>query len=115
MDNKNTVKNILAAVGTIAVVKAAPVLAAGVAIGAVLTNPEKVKKTMKDGIDKTMDLVEEFLVKSGVPEEDLERVKQDILEKEPETIEDLFFDEEEEADTLSNDAPSDADQFAETV
>ena len=115
MEKNTTVKNILAAVGAIAVVKTVPLLAAGVAVGAVLTNPEKVKSTMKDGIDKTMDLVEEMLVKSGVPEEELERVKHDILDKEPETIDDLFSDEEEDLGDLKTEEPDDSGLFAETV
>ena len=50
MDKKveNAVKNALTVVGALAVVKAAPVLAAGVAIGAVVTNPDKAKKVVED-------------------------------------------------------------------
>ena len=57
-----TVKNVLAAVGAVAVVKAAPVLALGAAIGAVASNPEKVKKTAEDLVGR----VEAELAKYGV-------------------------------------------------
>ena len=43
-----TVKSVLAAVGAVALVKAAPLLAAGVAIGAVVSNSEKFKKAAED-------------------------------------------------------------------
>ena len=89
-----TVKNVLTAVGAVAVTVKAPVLVAGLVAGAVFTDPEKAKNTVKNGIDKTLDWVEDLLVKSGVPEEDLERVKDDVFGKEPETVEDLFSDDE---------------------
>lgn len=89
------VKNVLTAVGAVAVTVKAPVLVAGLVAGAVLTNPEKAKKTAMDGLDKTMGWMEDLLVKSGVPEEDLERVKEDVLGKEPETVEDLFSEDED--------------------
>ena len=57
-----TVKNVLAAVGAVALVKVAPVLATGVAIGTVVANPEKVKKAMEDARGK----VEAQLAKYGV-------------------------------------------------
>lgn len=57
------VKNVLTAVGAIAVVKAAPVLAAGVAIGAVVANPEKAKKAVKDFVSR---------VETGLAKYDLE-------------------------------------------
>lgn len=41
-------KNALASVGAVSLVAAAPVLVAGVAIGAALANPEKAKNTAKD-------------------------------------------------------------------
>ena len=52
-----TVKNVLAAVGAVAVVKAAPVLALGAAIGVAASNPDKVKKAMEDAKVKVEDLV----------------------------------------------------------
>ena len=66
-----TVKNVLAAVGAVAVVKAAPVLALGAAIGAVASNPEKVKKAAEDLVFR----VEDQLAKYGVevwPEDECE-------------------------------------------
>lgn len=45
-------KNILAAVGALAVVKAAPVLAAGVAIGTAVSNADKIKKAVNDFTDR---------------------------------------------------------------
>ena len=89
-----TVKNVLAAVGAVALVKAAPVLAAGVAIGAYAANPEKVKKAAMDGLHKTMNFAEDMLVKAGVPEEEMDRVKNKVFEREPENIEDLISEEE---------------------
>ena len=43
-----TAKNVLAAVGAIAVATSVPVLAAGVAIGVAASNPEKTKETVKN-------------------------------------------------------------------
>ena len=51
------VKNVLAAVGALAVAKAAPVLAIGAVVGAVATNPEKVKETAKEVKRTANDLV----------------------------------------------------------
>lgn len=79
MDKK--VKNALATVGAVSLVAAAPVLAAGVAIGVAITNPEMAKKSAKEGLDKVKNFVEE--------------VKAKAEEKEPETIEDLFSEDEE--------------------
>ena len=50
MDKK--LKNTLATVGAVSLVAAAPVLVAGVAIGAVLANPEKAKDTAKDLVNR---------------------------------------------------------------
>ena len=65
------VKNVLAAFGAIAVVKAAPVLALGAAVGAVATNPEKVKKAAENLACRAEELacnVEAKLVEYGVLE-----------------------------------------------
>ena len=91
-----TVKNVLAAVGAVAVVKTAPVLAVGAAIGAYVADPQKANKAVMNGIDKTMNFAEDMLVKAGVSKEELERTKQRIFEKEPETIEDLISEDESE-------------------
>lgn len=50
--DKNMAKNILAGVGAIAVVKAAPVLALGTAIGVIISNSDKVKKAVEDVVDQ---------------------------------------------------------------
>jgi len=66
MDKK--VKNALATVGAVSLVAAASALVAGVALGAVLANPEKAKNTAKDIVCKAkiglakygvLDIVEE--------------------------------------------------------
>ena len=57
-----TVKNVLAAVGAVAVVKAAPVLTLGAAIGVVASNPEKVREAAEDLVGR----VEAQLAKHGV-------------------------------------------------
>ena len=92
MDKK--VKNVLTAVGAVAVVKASPVLALGAAIGAYAANPQKANKAVMDGLNKTMNFAEDMLVKAGVPEEELERVKNKVFEKEPKSVGDLMSDEE---------------------
>ena len=50
-----TAKNVLAAVGAIAVVTSVPVLAAGVAIGVAASNPEKTKETIKSLVGRAED------------------------------------------------------------
>ena len=92
MDKK--VKNVLTAVGAVAVVKASPVLALGAAIGAYAANPQKANKAVMDSLNKTMNFAEDILVKAGVPEEELERVKNKVFEKEPKSVGDLMSDEE---------------------
>lgn len=56
------VKNVLAAVGAVAVVKTMPLLALGAAIGAVATDPKKVTDT----IDKARDHLDMLFVKYGM-------------------------------------------------
>ena len=85
-----TVKNVLAVVGAVALAKAAPVLVAGVAIGAVVSNPEKVKQAAEDLVGR----VEAELAKYGVddlmheeedcdseanPDQVVEDVEEDVL------------------------------------
>ena len=55
-----TVKNVLAVVGAIAMVKAAPVLAAGVAIGTVVSNPDKAKKAVEDFVGRVEEEVSKY-------------------------------------------------------
>ena len=57
---ETTMKNVLAVVGALAVVKAAPVLAAGVAIGAAVSNTNKIKKTMNHFADRMEEEVAKF-------------------------------------------------------
>lgn len=51
-----TAKNVLATVGAITVATAAPMLAAGVAIGVVASNPEKAKKTVENLVGRAEDM-----------------------------------------------------------
>lgn len=90
--------------------KAVPVLAAGIVIGAVATDREKVKNALIYGCDTAMDWAEELLLKTGIFEEDMD-VLEDLVSEEDE--EDFDFDDfdgpvemfpeedemEEEADT----------------
>lgn len=75
------VKNALAAIGAVSLVAAVPVLAGGIAIGVAVADPDKAKKIAKEGLDKVKTFAEE--------------VKAKATEKEPETIEDLFSEDEE--------------------
>ena len=47
-DVKKNVRNLLAVVGAVAVVKKAPVLVSGIVIGSLISNPDKVKKVAKE-------------------------------------------------------------------
>ena len=60
-----TVKNVLAAVGAIAMVKAAPVLAVGVAIGTVVANPDKAKKAVEDFVGRVEEEVSKYAEEYG--------------------------------------------------
>ena len=75
------VKNALAAIGAVSLVAAVPVLAGGIAIGVAVADPDKAKKIAKEGLEKVKTFTEE--------------VKAKATEKEPETIEDLFSEDEE--------------------
>lgn len=58
--NENLAKNILAGVGTFALIKAAPVLVVGAAVGAALTNPEKTQKVVKDFANRVGEKAADF-------------------------------------------------------
>lgn len=89
---KDTLKTGLAAVGAFTVVTTAPVLAAGVAIGMLVTNPEKVKETAEKVstklkyINKEMEEAAEAAFKKKFSEEDensdIAKELQDFFEKE---------------------------------
>ena len=84
---KDLVKNGLAIVGTVAVVKAAPVLAAGFAIGTLVTNPDKVKAAAEKVSAKLKDFNKE-MEEAARKEESSEDDEEDYGLKE-------FFEEED--------------------
>jgi len=57
------------------VLKAVPVFAAGIVIGAVATNREKVMNALYYGLDTAMDWVEDLMIKSGLYEEELDTLE----------------------------------------
>lgn len=70
--------------------KAVPVLAAGIVIGAVATDREKVKNALIYGCDTAMDWAEELLLKTGIFEEEID-ILEDMVSEEDE--EDFDFDD----------------------
>ena len=71
--------------------KAVPVLAAGIVIGAVVTDREKVKNALIYGCDTAMDWVEELLLKSGIFEEEID-ILEDLVSEEDDDEFDLDLD-----------------------
>ena len=63
--------------------KAVPVLAAGIVIGAVATDREKVKNALIYGCDTVMDWAEYLLLKTGIFEEEID-ILEDMVSKEDE-------------------------------
>lgn len=84
---KDTLKTGLAAVGAFTVVTTAPVLAAGVAIGMLLTNPDKVKAAAEKVSEKLKDFNKE-MEEAACEEESSEEEEEDYGLKE-------FFEEED--------------------
>ena len=89
--------------------KAVPVLAAGIVIGAVATDREKVKNTLIYGYDTAMDWMEELLLRSGLFEEEMDILEDMVLEEDEE---DFDFDDFDDFDGPEEMFP-DEDEMAE--
>lgn len=76
--------------------KAVPVLAAGIVIGAVATDREKVKNALIYGCDTVMDWAEYLLLKTGIFEEEIDILEDMVSEEDEDDFDFEDFDGPEE-------------------
>lgn len=76
--------------------KAVPVLATGIVIGAVATDREKVKNALIYGCDTVMDWAEYLLLKTGIFEEEIDILEDMVSEEDEDDFDFEDFDGPEE-------------------
>ena len=97
--------------------KAVPAFVAGIVVGAVATNSDKVKNALNYGIDTALDKIEDLMRKNGVYREEMDILEDMIPDEEDDSVfygPEEIIPEEDDMESESDDTPMDRGDWGAT-